>query len=407
MSKLKNRPLPFYAPMLGDGIDGLVSMSRGSAALVLSDLPSGETAAKFDRAPDFARFWPAVWEALSPTGCAVLMASSLRFAAAVVASQPKAFRYDMVWEKTLATGHLNAANRPLRAHEFVLVFARTGTTVFNPQYLETGVPISSVGAGVATGSENYGGSRRRPRRAPARPTGTRVRCCTSARFRRTTRAAFTRNRSRTTCSATWCSSTRHPVSWSSTRTPAAAAPSRRLELAAAWRWVGIRVRASASRKGGTLERDTRPRRGIGDHHRKPAFPLRPLQLHVACSSVRRAPGASCRFPPRPSVAQVQGLRARRREVRARDRRGRSSVELLKGRTPPAQRLAQEASEGRPDRMRLRSRSATRVAADHRPRTRCAGTGRAAAGVHHEPPQSHGHRGRHRRENNAEEDGARR
>ena len=163
MTKLKNRPLPFYAPLLGDGIDGLVSLGRGSAALVLSDLPSGETAAKFDKAPDFERFWPAVWDALNPTGCALLMASSIRFAAAVIASQPKAFRYDLVWEKTLATGHLNAASRPLRAHEFILVFARTGTTAFNPQYVETGVPISSVGAGVATGSENYGGQQQEAR----------------------------------------------------------------------------------------------------------------------------------------------------------------------------------------------------------------------------------------------------
>lgn len=155
-AKLKLRPLPFYAPVLGDGIEGLESLAPGSVALVLSDLPSGETAAKFDETPDFARFWPAVWRALSPIGCAVLMASSIRFAAAVIASQPKAFRYDLVWEKTLATGHLNAANRPLRAHEFILVFSRAGATVFNPQYVETGVPVSSVGAGVATGSENYG-----------------------------------------------------------------------------------------------------------------------------------------------------------------------------------------------------------------------------------------------------------
>jgi hypothetical protein len=169
LTKLKNRPLPFYAPVLGDGIDGLVSLGRGTAALVLSDLPSGETAAKFDKVPDFARFWPAVWEALTPSGCAILMASSIRFAAAVIASQPKAFRYDLVWEKTLATGHLNAANRPLRAHEFVLLFARSGTTTFNPQYVETGVPISSVGAGVATGSENYGGQ---PQAAKARAGAT-------------------------------------------------------------------------------------------------------------------------------------------------------------------------------------------------------------------------------------------
>lgn len=156
MTKLKNRPLPFYAPTLGDGIEGLLSLRAGSVSLVLSDLPSGETAAKFDQVPELKRFWPAVWHALKARGCAVLMGSSIRFAAALIASQPKAFRYDLIWEKSLATGHLNSATRPLRAHEFILVFSRGGTTTFNPQYLETGVPVSSVGDGVGMGSENYG-----------------------------------------------------------------------------------------------------------------------------------------------------------------------------------------------------------------------------------------------------------
>lgn len=153
--RAKTQSLNFYAPALGDGLAGLESLEPGSVSLVLSDLPSGETAAKFDVAPDFERFWPAVWRALKPNGCAVLFASSIRFAAAVIASQPKAFRYDLVWEKSLATGHLNAATRPLRAHEFILVFSH-GNTTFNPQYVETGVPISAVGAGIGLGSENYG-----------------------------------------------------------------------------------------------------------------------------------------------------------------------------------------------------------------------------------------------------------
>lgn len=155
MTRVKTQPFNFYAPILGDGLAGLERLAAGSVSLVLSDLPSGETAAKFDVAPDFERFWPAVWRALKPNGCAVLFASSIRFAAAVIASQPKAFRYDLVWEKSLATGHLNAATRPLRAHEFILIFSH-GNTTFNPQYVETGVPISAVGKGVAVRSENYG-----------------------------------------------------------------------------------------------------------------------------------------------------------------------------------------------------------------------------------------------------------
>lgn len=153
--RAKTQPFNFYAPALGDGLTGLESLEPGAVSLVLSDLPSGETAAKFDVPPDFDRFWPAVWRALKPNGCAVLFASSIRFAATVIASQPKAFRYDLVWEKSLATGHLNAATRPLRAHEFILVFAR-GNTTFHPQYVETGVPISATGHAMALRSENYG-----------------------------------------------------------------------------------------------------------------------------------------------------------------------------------------------------------------------------------------------------------
>jgi site-specific DNA-methyltransferase (adenine-specific) len=155
-ARAKAQPLNFYAPTLGDGLAGLESLEPGSVSLVLSDLPSGETAAKFDVQPDFERFWPAVWRVLKPTGCAVLFASSIRFASTVIASQPKAFRYDLVWEKSLATGFLNAPKRPLRAHEFVLVFSQ-GAATYNPQFLDTGVPIGTNGKGShSSGSENYG-----------------------------------------------------------------------------------------------------------------------------------------------------------------------------------------------------------------------------------------------------------
>lgn len=68
-------------PTLGDGLKGLASLEPGSVGLVLSDLPSGETAAKFDRKiapPDLPVFWARVWKALKPSGCAVLFASSLK-----------------------------------------------------------------------------------------------------------------------------------------------------------------------------------------------------------------------------------------------------------------------------------------------------------------------------------------
>lgn len=137
-------------PYLRCGLELLESLRPGSVGLVLSDLPSGETNAPFDRVPDLERFWCAAWSALRPHGNVVVMASSLRFANHLVMSQPKAFRYELVWRKTKKTGFLNAAQRPLRQHEFVLVFWRAGRGTYNPQMLETSVPISSVKGGYAS-----------------------------------------------------------------------------------------------------------------------------------------------------------------------------------------------------------------------------------------------------------------
>jgi site-specific DNA-methyltransferase (adenine-specific) len=138
---------------LGDGIEGLGSLDTGSVSLVLSDLPSGETRAPFDVRADLSRLWPAVWKVLKPEGIAVFMASSFDFAAQVRSSQGKRFRRDLIWHKSLATGQLNAAFGPLRAHEFILVFSRKVGT-YNPQMHQGASPIHA--ARRTNHSVNYG-----------------------------------------------------------------------------------------------------------------------------------------------------------------------------------------------------------------------------------------------------------
>ena len=140
--------------ILSNALDGLRSLTPGSVALVLSDLPSGETQAEFDTRPDMASLWGAVWTAATPAAWVVFLCSSLRFAAHVLASQEKHFRHDLIWHKSLATGHLNARRAPLRAHEFVLCFNRQTSATFNPQMLEGASPIHR--ARRTSHGENYG-----------------------------------------------------------------------------------------------------------------------------------------------------------------------------------------------------------------------------------------------------------
>jgi DNA modification methylase len=126
---------------LGCGIQGMLGLEPGSVSLVLCDLPSGETAAKFDVKVDLPSFWTAAWQCLKPTGIVVVMASSFRFANELYQSQKKAFRYDMIWSKSTATGFLNKDTRPLRSHEFILLFSRKVGT-YNIEMIETDIPIS-------------------------------------------------------------------------------------------------------------------------------------------------------------------------------------------------------------------------------------------------------------------------
>lgn len=73
------------------------------------------------------------WQSLELIPPAGLCAAEAQpFASMVVASNPKHYKYERIWEKGNATGFLNAKKQPLRAHESAQVFYRK-QPVYNPQ----------------------------------------------------------------------------------------------------------------------------------------------------------------------------------------------------------------------------------------------------------------------------------
>jgi DNA modification methylase len=50
------------------------------------------------------------------------LTASQPFTSALVMSNIKMFKYEWVWEKTQATGHLDAKKKPMKAHENICVF---------------------------------------------------------------------------------------------------------------------------------------------------------------------------------------------------------------------------------------------------------------------------------------------
>jgi site-specific DNA-methyltransferase (adenine-specific) len=150
---------PYHLLLQGDCLDLLPTITDASVALVLTDPPYGTTACKWDSVIPFEPMWKQVWRVLKPSGAAVFTASQ-PFTSALVMSQPKHFRYQWVWEKNKATGHLNAKKRPLVAHEDILVFS-VETPSYVPQGLiEKETPTISKGdrgkKGIGSSGDCYG-----------------------------------------------------------------------------------------------------------------------------------------------------------------------------------------------------------------------------------------------------------
>jgi site-specific DNA-methyltransferase (adenine-specific) len=86
---------------------------------------------KWDIPIDFKLLWQQYERIIKDNGAIVLF-SMQPFTAKLIMSNLKLYRYEWIWNKTQAKGHLNAKKRPLRAHENIEVFYKH-QPVYNPQ----------------------------------------------------------------------------------------------------------------------------------------------------------------------------------------------------------------------------------------------------------------------------------
>lgn len=136
-----------------DCLDLLKSMADKSVDLFFQDLPYGVTQNEWDKPVNVAELWPE-WERVGKENAAFVFTASQPFATDLINSNRKMFKYDLVWEKSISTGFLNANRMPLRAHEIVLVFYRKLPT-YNPIKHFLSTPSYKKG-NKARSSSNYG-----------------------------------------------------------------------------------------------------------------------------------------------------------------------------------------------------------------------------------------------------------
>ncbi|MCB0538617.1 MAG: site-specific DNA-methyltransferase [Oceanospirillaceae bacterium] len=125
---------------------------NGSIDMILCDLPYGTTQNKWDSVLDLIEIWEHYTRIIKDNGAIVLTGQSV-FSASLIMSQPKLYRYTLIWEKTKAGGFLNAKRMPLQAHEDILVFYKKLPN-YNPQ-MEIGKPYTKKAVTNGDG-KNYG-----------------------------------------------------------------------------------------------------------------------------------------------------------------------------------------------------------------------------------------------------------
>ena len=125
--------------MQGDCLEAMKEIPDGSVDLVLTDPPYGTTACKWDSIIPLEPMWEQLKRVIKPNG-AIVMTASQPFTSILGASNIKDLRYSWVWEKTAATGHLNAKRMPMKNAEDVLVFYSKQPT-YNPQDLK---PLNKI-----------------------------------------------------------------------------------------------------------------------------------------------------------------------------------------------------------------------------------------------------------------------
>jgi site-specific DNA-methyltransferase (adenine-specific) len=114
-----------------DCLDLMPHIKSKSIDMILCDLPYGTTACKWDTIIPFEPLWEQYKRIIKDNGAIVLTASQ-PFTSALVMSNIKMFKYEIIWEKEKPTNFLLVKKQIAKQHENILVFYNS-QPIYNPQ----------------------------------------------------------------------------------------------------------------------------------------------------------------------------------------------------------------------------------------------------------------------------------
>lgn len=115
----------------GDCLELMKQIPDESIDMILCDLPYGITKNKWDTVIPFNELWKFYERIIKNNGVIALFGDGM-FTAQLLKSNPKLWRYNMIWDKQRGCDFLNANIKPLKSHEDIAIFYKHKPT-YNKQ----------------------------------------------------------------------------------------------------------------------------------------------------------------------------------------------------------------------------------------------------------------------------------
>jgi len=116
---------------LGDCLEIMKEIPDKSVDMIMCDLPYGTTGCKWDIIIPFEPLWKE-YKRITKDNSAIVLTASQPFTSALIMSNIKMFKYELIWDKDRPSGFALCNKRPMPQHENILIFYNNQPT-YNPQ----------------------------------------------------------------------------------------------------------------------------------------------------------------------------------------------------------------------------------------------------------------------------------
>ncbi len=138
----------------GDCLIKMNNFADSSIDVIIADIPYGTTNCKWDSVLPLDVMWLQLKRIIKHNG-AILLFAQTPFDKILGCSNIEMLKYEWIYEKISATGHLNAKKMPMKAHENILVFYNK-LPKYNPQKTTGHSPVNTYVKRNDSDGECYG-----------------------------------------------------------------------------------------------------------------------------------------------------------------------------------------------------------------------------------------------------------